>query len=730
VLLSTQYFRPPFPDRRRWREDLQHIKRTGLDGIGFWVPWGWVEPEPDRFVWDDFDELVEEAGRTGLKIVPTAVAELMPYWIHRVVPNSELVDHTGRRVQSSTLAYNPNGACPGGCTDHPEVAARMHGFLKELGSRYAGAEHLVMWDCWNEIRWITRVEGYVCYCEHTLASFRSWLRDKHGDLDGLNRAWNRRYCDWDDVQPGKDPGGAWVETVEFQTFLSWRTARLLEFRAGGLRAGDPDPSHPIMAHTFTTSPIFPGGESKWEQSTAAGNDFELASLVDDYGISMFGAWGGKGFALHGARLECARGASAGKAPWISELQGGSARHGFVGFEQVTDRLQQRWMWSAYARGVKAINFWCWRDEVFGREASGFGIVGDDGYREERLVALERTARVIDENRELLDGYRPADAKVAVLFEPLHHEIDWAQYGADAWQSAGSNSGWLCALERVQAPYDVVASTHLPELDRHRLLIMPWAMIVRPGVAERVLAWVQAGGTLVTESELDAYDEMTFYRYPEERPFANALGIRGAGRRPVDPEKAKQELNFRFGERPDDGAAGFELAYEYDGVTGAMPVADWIEPLTAEGGETLADTIHGAAIVRRKLGAGTVVAIGTHLGVAYHEQRNEGFERLVAAIVEGAGAGGELRCSAADGELVQWRLGRSGGQRLLFVSNAGDEVEATFEGDVDALGEAAEARDLLTDAVATLARDGDRVTLTARLAADASHVFLLDGGDAR
>jgi beta-galactosidase len=50
------------------------------------------------------------------------------------------------------------------------------------------------------------------------------------------------------------------------------------------------------------------------------------------------------------------------------------------------------------------------------------------------------------------------------------------------------------------------------------------------MAAAIVEWVRAGGTLVTESELDAFDEQGFYRYPEDRPMASALGIRSLGRR--------------------------------------------------------------------------------------------------------------------------------------------------------------------------------------------------------
>ena len=67
-------------------------------------------------------------------------------------------------------------------------------------------------------------------------------------------------------------------------------------------------------------------------------------------------------------------AAQGKVVWVSELQGGSARQGFdaaLGPGATAAALGVERL----GRGAKAVIFWCWRDEVFGRESSGYGLGG-------------------------------------------------------------------------------------------------------------------------------------------------------------------------------------------------------------------------------------------------------------------------------------------------------------------------------------------------------------------
>jgi len=191
--LGVQYYRPPFPRSDYWDKDLRRVHESGLDTLQLWVVWGWVESSPDEFQFDDYDTLIELALKHELKVVLSTIVAVQPYWIHRVVPGSEMIDHHGNRVISSNRGECHFGLTPGGCLDHPGVWERMIAFLQEVVIRYRGAENLLGWDAWNELRWNVQADGLVCFCEHTIRAFREGLDERYGGLEGLNRAWLRRY---------------------------------------------------------------------------------------------------------------------------------------------------------------------------------------------------------------------------------------------------------------------------------------------------------------------------------------------------------------------------------------------------------------------------------------------------------------------------------------------------------------------------------------------------------
>jgi beta-galactosidase len=688
MLFTTQYYRPPFPEPERWREDLAEIARTGFDAVWVSAPWAWIEPAPGEMEFADFDRFFELAGANGLGVIVNLWSEMHPMWIHREIPDSRMVDHLGREVVSSQLAYMNFGLSPGGCTDNPRVADLAARFATAFAARYADAPALLAWDAWNEMRWLSQADGFVCYCDHTLAAFRDWLRQRFTTLDALNAAWHRRYRVWEDVQPVKSPTRTYTDGLAWQAFLADRVRRVLRRRVLALR--EVDSEHPVLAHAAFPSTFATGEYFEWEQPLARGVDWDLAEEVDGYGASHFPAWMSRLPSEYGARLESARCATGTKTYWVSELQGGAGGHGMQALEPVDARQQSRWVWNAVARGAKGINFWCWRDEVFGRESSGFGIVGDDGQRDERLVELAAAADALRRNGELLDAYRPNQVQIAVVFESRTYALDWSatlgagfDVGPQRFQPGHSLQGYLLALERLQLPYDVVEPGHLGDLSPYKLVVLPWPLIVDSVLADQLASWVDAGGTLVVESWLDAFDTEGLFRYPGERPFATALGIHGGKRAPLDGSR----IRFNVGD-----------------VTGELRSAIWSEPL-----------VDGEAFATYARGDGRVIAVGTFAGLAYREERYEDFEQFVIAAATGARALPSIACDLRDGEVVHWRTGNANGRRVLFVVNEGPAVTVTFRGELSVGG----VRELIAD---EHAGSSDGETLTVELKSGRSHLF--------
>jgi beta-galactosidase GanA len=644
MLLGVQYYRPPSPDPSQWEHDIAEIARAGFGTVQLWLIWGWVESTPGEYEWGDYDRIMDLAHASGLQVVISTIAEMQPAWLLRRYPDAAMVDHLGRVTPSTTRVEAHVGVTPGGSIDDPRVLAHMGDFLDAAARHFAPHPALVAWDCWNENRWAMEGDGYLDYSPASIRAFHSWLVSRYGDLDGVARAWRRRFATWDDVQPGRKPGLPYTDLVAFQRFLTERATTHLRFRRDTIRAADP--AHPISAHCGEPSVNSAG--SLFEQPLSRGNDFAHAAELDGYGCSSFPHLEGMSMLDLGLRIEATRSAAGERPFWLAELQGGGGRLGHHVLPAVRADEQQRWLWNGMGRGAKGTIIWQWRDEVLGRESGGFGFAGDDGHAGARAEAMARTASVIAAHEEFFDAYRPEAAEVGVMFLPGTYYLEWAQDGNFGLQARESMLGWMRVFETLQLPYEVLDPDHLSRLDDLKLLVLPWPLSVPEPAMAAVAAWVERGGLLLTEADLAAFDDEAFYHPPGSRGGLG-LGPRSLGRR----------------ELPASGTLSLEL----DDARFELPAASWLEHYDPTDARVLGTDDGHPIAVEHALGAGSAISVGSFPGLAHSLTPSSDVLRFAEHLVERAGVAISARVPGTDGTTVQWRRGVSGEWSVLFLIGA-------------------------------------------------------------
>ncbi|HOK56364.1 MAG TPA: beta-galactosidase [bacterium] len=655
MFIGVQYYRPPFPEKKFWDEDLKKIKETGIDVIQLWACWGWIENSPGNFNFEDYDYLIERAIKLNLKVVISTIAEIQPFWIEREVPDGIMVDHLGRKVKSITRKECIVGLTPGGCTDHPKIRDYMIGFLKEIGKRYGKIDEVIGWDCWNETRWNVHSTGYVCYCPETIKKFRDYLKIKYKSIEGLNEAWKRRYILWDDVLPGTTYGKGCTELIEFLNFLSYRASEIMKFRAQSLR--EVGVKGIITAHCAAPSILSTGWE--WEQPLCRGNDWDFLQYLDGYGCSHFPFWGKFDDRIFGIRVESVRSANQGKILWVSELQGGSARDGLSANLPVEAKAQQRWVWNAFGRGAKGLIFWCWKDEVFGHESGGFGISGNDGMAENRLKELKETSIFLKKYDLLLENYKPVTPSVGILFEPLNYFLEWSFEGK-VEKSVESLTGYLKVLEDLNIPYEVVESSHTDILKNLKFLILPFPLVITDKISKIIETFIEKGGIILTEGDMGAFNELAFYRYPgQDRELPYKLGI--------SPVMDRQLIEKEY----------FNL--KIDNKIFKLKSSLWISPLNEKNNKVLAKDEKGRVVaVLSNFGKGTIYAFGTFLGINYGKDKefDKNFKDFIFYLFKKHNCLPQIKLEKQ--KEVIYRFGKSGENTLLFVINPAKTKRITFK----------------------------------------------------
>jgi beta-galactosidase len=346
---------------------------------------------------------------------------------------------------------------------------------------------------------------------------------------------------------------------------------------------------------------------------------------------------------------------------------------------------------------------------------------------ERAVAAGKIGRVITENMDLFLGSRPPRAEVAILYNPLSHMVGGQQTFTGEGQTIGVNNlseslqGIHKAFFERNIPVDFLHVMDLtPERwSRYKLLIVPYPVMMSQSDVKKIMAYVEAGGTLVSEARCGWVDERGFSS--EMIPgggLHEVLGCRESYLMPLPKPStlkikgAHEELPLlRDGDRLD--TLFFEEGFE----------------LLGEKARVLAEFDSGQpAIVAAQYGKGRAMIVGSFIGSAYHHFRNPNNGKFLAGLADWLQVVRpvEVKVAESDG-LVEARRLEADGRMILFAFNRG-ERKAAAEFAVAAPDGGFKAMDLETKETVPSRFQEGRLHLAKALEPGEAWVVLLKYGD--
>ncbi|MEU7297619.1 beta-galactosidase [Streptomyces exfoliatus] len=578
-------YNPEQWDEEVWKEDdeLMRRSRVNLATVGVFS-WALLEPEEGRYDFGWLDAHLDRLHANGVAVDLATPTASPPPWFTLAHPDAMPVSPEGTRLT--------HGSRDTYCLAAPAYRRAARRIADALAARYGDHPALALWHVHNEY-------ATLCWCEHTAAAFRVWLRARHGSLDTLNEAWgtafwSQRYTAWEQIQPPratqwhKNPGQA----LDFRRF--WSDEALAAYR---------EQRDAIRAHSdlpVTTNLMLPGYQNLdlW----AFGREVDLVSVdhypaapgVDAAADTAFGADRARSFG--------------GGAPWLLMEQGTNTVYGGDRVLGKEPGDIARHSLGHIARGSEGALFFQWRQSRAGAEQWHSAIVPHSG--PDSRVFREVTA--LGENVSRLGELAGSTVRAEVAV--LHDADAWWALEVDGLPS--KELDYHATLRRAhRALWDAGVTVDFahPEhdLSRYRLVLAPALFLLSDAAATNLNRFVADGGTLLVQHYSGAVDERLHARlggYPAA-PLREALGIRVEEYRPLGRD---EEIVLSDG-------------------SGATV---WSESLRTEGAETLAAYTGGMlagspALTRRGFGAGSGWYLSTRLDDA-------GYAALVARLLDEAG----------------------------------------------------------------------------------------------
>ncbi len=682
---GTHVYREPCLDLDGVLRDLPLLKDCGFNMIKIQEHWSADESREGEYDFSRVEAVVKRADELNLGVYLGLTMEQAPAWLWRKYPDCHFVYSDGRRHNQPTQYTIPMDGKPGPCWDHPgarEAAAR---FIAELARTLGQYKNIWAWNTFQEIGFWPNMAGKLgfCYCPHTLARFREWLREKYGALTALNATWQINYGDWDEVEPPR-------REEPLAPFIDWRyfmddvyMSRQLAFKTKALRENDPY-QRPVFSHADTPR-IGSGAEWRW------------ARVGDYFGTSNYPKWNnghpwddpveGEDAALLNEIWEemmlctdLARGNNGrDRALWGAEFQGGPISTSLHYGRKPTPSDLRVWILAGLACGMTGISFWNHRVERFWKEANGFGLLDPIGDSSERMEAVSRIGQAIQAQGDFFSQAQPPRAQVALLVNEDAYHFFQACNGDVIHHYRYNMRGWYARLWRLGIQVDFLDAEEVSagELAQYRAAILTMPLSLDGDYFGRLSAYVEAGGLLIAEACPGRWDKYGWATLTQLVDGGEALF--GARHRELamvkEPGGAPRWMpqERRFGEFDPPTVlsgigkfAGLELRANF--------YLQGLEPTTGEAILKRGDDVVG---VMNRAGAGKAVLLGTFAGfsaLAYRKSDAD-TDALLEALLLRAGVEGD-RC----GVLLRRRREWQGREAWFFINPTPEPVTETISAD--------------------------------------------------
>src|SRR5262249_42122701 len=463
-----------------------------------------------------------------------------------------------------------------------------------------------------------------CWGEHTLASFRRWLREQYGSLEALNREWKSDFRDWNAVAPlttdEAKRSGRFAPWADHRTYMEISFARAYQTVRDAVVDGDAE-GHIALSGTQVTTP--------WN-----GCDWSrLDRVIDDF-LSYDGGnqWDlHRSFAKPGAR--------------VGFWTGYGRRGGGVAHE----------IWPAAFQGLLFPNLF-WSPSVVNPDLT-FSRSGRDMGDVFQALRFSGIGKLLMESERQGDGIAvhyslPSVHAAGILgFHERSRKDDDDDPGFPA-----NRDGWVKSLTDLGLGFDFRSSEQVAKgLDpaRVRVFVLPLSLAVSPQEAAAVEAFVRGGGIAIADGAAGLFDEHCAWR--PQGALDALFGVKA-------PPPERRTLTGARAHAPGGPvltAEGKAWGIDPAAIAGLSPLETGLEPA---GGGALVDFAGTPAVLVRKVGRGCAVYLNVLFDGYAPARRSgyggEGYRSLLRAVLAHAGVRPTVEVRAAAGSLLgPMRVGR-------------------------------------------------------------------------
>ena len=449
---------------------LMKLAHCNLMSVGIFS-WAALEPREGEYDFDWLERVLDTLYANGIHVFLATPSGARPAWMSQKYPEVLRVSDQGIR--------NLHGERHNHCFTSPVYRAFVHKINAALAERFGKHPAVVGWHVSNEY-------SGECHCELCQEAFRRWLMKKYGTLNALNQAywtgfWAKTYTDWSQLHSPSARGEGSIHGLylDWMRFVTDQTIDFMRHEVEAVRA-------------FSDLPV----TTNLMGSFYGLDSFRFARVLDFASYDSYPSWGetsdysialGAGFQYDITR-------SILNKPWILM----ESTPSMVNWKEICQPKRPGMHLASslltVAHGSDSVMYFQWRKSRGAAEKFHGAVVGHERSEHTRVF------RDVTEVGECLERILPVlhartEARAALMF-------DWN----NRWAIANANGPRKDKQhdEIVQEHYAALAGAHVnidivdeeKPLQGYSLVSAPMLYMVKPGLAERLRAFVEKGGTLV------------------------------------------------------------------------------------------------------------------------------------------------------------------------------------------------------------------------------------------
>lgn len=459
-----------------WDEDMRLMRLAHCNAMTTGIfAWSALEPEEGRFEFGWLDAIMDKIDAAGGKTVLATPSGARPAWLAQKYP--EVLRTTRDRRKKLFGGRHDH------CLTSPLYREKVSAINRRLAERYAGHPALILWHISNEY-------GGECHCDLCQEAFRAWLRTQYADLDALNRTWwnafwSHTISDWSQIASPSPLGEELVHglTIDWKRFVTHQTISFFRNEIAPLR--ELTPEIPVTTNLMAFWPV----------------EVDVRRLARECDVVSWDSYPSWDTPTGNASTACF-------SAMLHSMHRSHKRKPFLLMEstpsmtnwQPVAKLKRPGMHKlsslqAVAYGADGVQYFQWRKSRGSCEKFHGAVVDHCGHENTRVFAdVAEVGRTLEKLDDVV-GTMP-DVWVALVYD---WENSWGV--ADSACLGHRHKDLHAELQSHWRPYwrrgvaaDIVGMDD--DFSPYQVVIAPMLYMVKPGVAERLERFVEAGGTFV------------------------------------------------------------------------------------------------------------------------------------------------------------------------------------------------------------------------------------------